>query len=189
MPPNWRKRSPTKGPRDARPDDQSGARWAMTPAIWPERRLELHARRGELDPGARRDRCALEFSSNDRSDDRRRSSGPDPTWPGGRSRRAKRWSFWGPRANPGLLKALCVDQPNLRAPAIHPQGGARQAYSARSKRCPLVGDNYWPAGATRRSLRSLEGFQHSSSCGQRLHPIVPAVVSRNPHPCLSSQQA
>jgi hypothetical protein len=101
----------------------------------------------------------------------------------------KAMELWGTRANAGLLKALCVDPPNLRAPAIHPQGGARQAYSARSKQGRLVGDNYRPASAIRRQLRSLQGFQHSSSCGQRLHPIVPAVVSRNPHPCLSSQQA
>jgi hypothetical protein len=37
MPPELAEAKPTNGPRDARPDDQSGARWAMTPAIWPER--------------------------------------------------------------------------------------------------------------------------------------------------------
>jgi hypothetical protein len=32
---------------------------------------------------------------------------------------------------------------------------------------------YRPASATRRQMRSSEGFQHSSSCGQRLRPVAP----------------
>jgi hypothetical protein len=46
----------------------------------------------------------------------------------------------GTRANAGLLKALCVDQPNLRGPTTHSRGGARQACSARSERGRPIGD-------------------------------------------------
>ena len=88
-----------------------------------------------------------------------------------------------------LVEGACVDPRYLRGPTTHPRGEARQACSAPSERGRRVADNYQPASATRHHLRSLEAFQHSSSCGQKLHPTPPPVVSRNPHPCASLQQA
>ena len=114
--------------------------------------------------------------------------GTDPGWPRD-DRVAKSDGTFGRRAKARLSRPPCVDPPNLRGPTTHPRGGARQVCSARSERGRLIGDNYRPASATRRPPRSFEEFQHSSSCGKRLHPIVPPVVSRNPHPRPSSQQA
>ena len=88
-----------------------------------------------------------------------------------------------------FVEGACVDPRYLLAPTTHPRGEARQACCAPSERGRRVADNYRPASATRHQPRSLEAFQHSSSRGQRLHPTAPTVVSRNPHPCASLQQA
>jgi hypothetical protein len=66
MPPELAEAKPTNGPRDARPDDQSGARWAMT---------QLSGRRGASNfthveaswtQGLGEIRCALPRPGGDR---------------------------------------------------------------------------------------------------------------------------